>query len=151
MANPALTADDADPKSVDGRSAPNARFDRAEWEVIVLAQCDGLESLQPPGSVAKLFSWMFGGGPNKQLANPRLETLRRLAVHAWRTGYSVPKAIVEDAVEAGFSAAQIDAMLASITGNLCKSKLLNPRRSLEVGCPKLRARLMHEQEAALGA
>lgn len=97
-----------------GSSNIPAAFERSEWEVIVLAQRDDLSSLQAPGWLARGFAILFGGNPDRRLASPRLEALRRLAVHAWHKGYAVPVSAMKAFKEAGFSPDQLELLLASI-------------------------------------
>jgi hypothetical protein len=54
-----------------------AGFARREWDVIVLAQKDGLGSLYEPSRFSRVMSWLFGGSASRRLADPKLETLRR--------------------------------------------------------------------------
>lgn len=94
-----------------------AGFERQEWEVIVLAQRDGLSSLREPGRFARLVAALFGGTVNRKLADPRLETLRRLSVLAWHHGYAVPVSAIKGFLAAGFSADQLELLLASIANS----------------------------------
>ncbi|WP_454884677.1 hypothetical protein [Sphingomonas oryzagri] len=98
-----------------GASSIPAAFERGEWEVIVLAQRDDLASLRAPGRLARTFAALFGGNPDRRLASPRLEALRRLAVHAWHQGYAVPVSAMKSFKEVGFSADQLELLLASIS------------------------------------
>ena len=91
-----------------------AAFDRSEWEVIVLSQRDDLTSLNAPGWLSRTLSKLFGGNPDRRLASPRLEALRRLAVMAWHRGYAVPVSAMKAFKDAGFSADQLELLLASI-------------------------------------
>jgi hypothetical protein len=91
-----------------------AVFERGEWEVIVLAQRDDLASLRAPGWLARTFAKLFGGNPDRRLASPRLEALRRLAVHAWHHGYAVPVSAMKAFKDAGFSPDQLELLLASV-------------------------------------
>ena len=95
--------------------APADAFDRHEWEVIVLARQDRLSSLREPTLLARAMEWLFGGGINHGLADPRLETLRRLAVLAWHHGYALPVSAIKAFKAAGFSMDQLDILLARIS------------------------------------
>ena len=53
---------------------------RLEWDVVRLAQRDGLATLEAPGWLARTIGFLFGRDVNRQLADPRLEALRRYAV-----------------------------------------------------------------------
>lgn len=97
-----------------GSSSIPAAFERSEWEVIVLAQRDDLSSLREPGWMARTFARLFGGNPDRRLASPRLEALRRLAVHAWHQGYAVPVSAMKTFKDVGFSGDQLELLLASI-------------------------------------
>ena len=97
-----------------GSSSIPAVFERSEWEVIVLAQRDDLASLRAPGWFARTFAHLFGGNPDRRLASPRLEALRRLAVHAWHRGYAVPVSAMKAFKDVGFSPDQLELLLASI-------------------------------------
>ena len=90
-------------------------FTRTEWQVIVLAQRDGLSSLYPPTRLARWMGVLFGEGANPRLADPRLETLRRLSVQAWQDSYAVPISAIKAVKEAGFSGDQVELLLASVS------------------------------------
>ncbi len=89
-------------------------FTRREWQVIVLAQRDGLTSLRAPGRLARLMGRLFGEGINPRLADPRLEALRRLAVLAWQHGFAVPVSAIKAIKAYGFSGDQVELLLASV-------------------------------------
>jgi hypothetical protein len=91
-----------------------AMFERREWEVIVLAQRDGLASLREPSRLTRAFAWLFGTDINRRLADPKLEALRRLAVLAWHHGYQVPVSAMKAFKSEGFSVDQLELLLASI-------------------------------------
>jgi hypothetical protein len=94
---------------------PVTGFERREWDVIVLAQKDGLASLHEPSRLNRLGAWLFGGSASRRLADPRLETLRRLAVLAWHQGYAVPMSAIKAFKSAGFSSDQLELLLASVS------------------------------------
>lgn len=89
-------------------------FTSGEWQVIRLARHDGLGSLRAPGALARLGGLVFGESRNPRLADPRLETLRAVAVHAWHRGYAIPVSAIAAFREAGFTLDQLETMLASI-------------------------------------
>ena len=89
-------------------------FTRREWQVIVLAQRDGLSSLRAPDRMARLMARLFGAGANPRLADPRLEALRRLAVHAWQDSFAVPVSAIKAVKAQGFSGDQVELLLASV-------------------------------------
>lgn len=69
---------DQDPAAETARK--HARFSPLEWSVIALARRDSLSSLETPSRLAIALGALFGGRRNPQLADPRLEALRRFAV-----------------------------------------------------------------------
>jgi len=86
-----------------------------EWSVVALAQKDRLSSIDRPGRVALAMGRLFGSRRGTDLADPRLEALRRLAVIAWHRGYAIATAEIRKFLEAGFSMAQYELVLASIS------------------------------------
>jgi hypothetical protein len=91
-------------------------FSALEWTVISLARRDRIGSLHTPGPMARALGSLFGVGRQSALADPRLEALRRIAVHAWHKGYTLPVSEIKRFLAAGFSAAQVETLLASISG-----------------------------------
>jgi len=89
-------------------------FSALEWTVIALARRDRISSLSEPGPIARAFGSLFGLGRQSMLADPRLEALRRLAVHAWHKGYKLPVSEIKRFLKAGFSAGQYETLLASV-------------------------------------
>jgi hypothetical protein len=89
-------------------------FSALEWSVIRLARVDGLSTLRPPGRIVRFWNWLMGrtGGP--ELANERLEALRRMAVLSWHFGFTVPGDDVAGFLSAGFSPDQYELMVRSI-------------------------------------
>lgn len=97
---------------------PDRRSDLSalEWNVVALARRDGLASLGEPGRLARALGGLFGFGAQSQLADPKLEALRRLAVHAWHRGYALPVSQLDAFVAAGYTMDQAETLLASVTG-----------------------------------
>jgi len=89
-------------------------FSRLEWAVIRLARVDRLSTLRAPGRIRRFINWLMGcvGGP--ELANERLEALRRMAVLSWHFGFTVPGDDVANFLSAGFSPDQYELMVRSI-------------------------------------
>jgi hypothetical protein len=85
-----------------------------ERSVIGLARGDGLSSLRGPGPLSRLIEWVFGIKASTQLADPKLEALRRIAVLSWRRGYSVPSAEVRSFLAAGYSTAHYELVVDGI-------------------------------------
>ena len=103
--------------STDVKTAlPKSGFTALEWSVIALARKDSIGSLKAPGRMSRALGTVFGRGVNSRLAEPRLEMLRRVAVYAWRRGYALPASEVSAFLRAGFSMAQAEVLVASITG-----------------------------------
>ena len=90
-------------------------FSALEWTVIALARRDRISSLSEPGPLARALGSLFGLGRQSTLADPRLEALRRIAVHAWHRGYKLPVSEIKRFLAAGFSAGQYETLLASVS------------------------------------
>jgi hypothetical protein len=91
-------------------------FTGLEWSVIALAQNDRLSTLSRPSRMSVALGVVFGGErPNPKLADARLEALRRMAVLSWHRGYSVAASELEAFHAAGFSPAQYETLLESIS------------------------------------
>ena len=101
-----------------------ADFSPLEWTVIALSRRDSVASLNTPGPVARALGSLFGLGRESMLADPRLEALRRIAVHAWHRGYTLPVSEIKRFLAAGFSTGQFETLLASVA-----SKRLERSRS----------------------
>lgn len=92
-----------------------ARLSPLEWSVVALAQTERLSSINAPGRIAVAMGKLFGSRRNPLLADSRLEALRRLAVIAWHRGYAIHSSEIYAFKEAGFSMAQYELVLASIS------------------------------------
>jgi hypothetical protein len=91
-------------------------FSALEWSVVAIAQKDRLSSLSAPGRMSVALGMLFGGDrPNPQLADAKLESLRRMAVLAWHKGYAVPTDEIHAFHAAGYSPEQYEMLLASIS------------------------------------
>lgn len=91
-------------------------FSPIEWSVIAVSRRDKIASLDGPGRMSRALGSLFGFGAKSRLADTRLEALRRLAVHAWRRGYALPQAEVDQFIDAGFTLSQAETLVASVTG-----------------------------------
>jgi hypothetical protein len=89
-------------------------FTPLEWTVVALARTDSLASLRPPGALSRLVRGIFGFKRSPMLADTRLEALRRIAVHAWHRGYTLPISELKRFHAAGFTAAHSEALLARV-------------------------------------
>ncbi|MDF0540727.1 hypothetical protein PX699_00090 [Sphingobium sp. H39-3-25] len=96
-------------------ASAQAAFDDLEWQVVALARRDRLSSLRGPSRWSRLVDIIFGQRPNAALADGRLEALRRLAVEAWHHGYAVRPSALSAFEAAGFSIAQLELLLATIS------------------------------------
>ena len=101
---------------------PKPDFSTLEWSVIRLARIDKLWTIRAAGRVRRFLNWVVGRG-NPELANPKLEALRRMAVLTWHYGFTVPGEDVANFLSAGFSPDQYELMAGSIN-----SALSAPRR-----------------------
>jgi hypothetical protein len=97
-------------------------FSPLEWSVIRLARIDRLWTIRAAGRLRRLWNWFVGRG-NPELANPKLEALRRMAVLTWHYGFTVPGEDVHTFLSAGFSPDQYELMAGSIN-----AALSSPRR-----------------------
>jgi len=108
--------------AIAGSRSAKPEFSPLEWSVIRLARVDRLWTLRTAGRVRRFWNWLLGRG-NPELANPKLEALRRIAVLTWHYGFTVPGEDVADFIIAGFTADQYELMAGSIN-----SALSAPRR-----------------------
>lgn len=95
--------------------APEAGLTALEWSVVALAERDSLASLRAPSRLAVAFAAVFGGTTDNRLADPRLEALRRVSVHAWYHGFAIPESEVQGLYAAGFDAEQLELVITSIS------------------------------------
>jgi hypothetical protein len=93
-----------------------------EWSVIACARLDRRGSLRAEGRIDRLLRAVTGR-PNPRLADQRLEALRRMAVLAWRDGYTVAAHEVRSLLAAGFTARQYETMVNHISA----ARVLPPR------------------------
>ena len=93
---------------------PNPDFSPLEWSVIRLARIDPLWTIRPAGVVRRFWNWL-AGRVNPELANPQLEALRKMAVLSWHYGFTVAGLAVADFLSAGFSPAQYELLVSSVT------------------------------------
>ena len=111
---------DAQPVALSAIAAanrPNPEFSNLEWSVIRLARIDKLWTIRAAGRLRRFFNWVVGRG-NPELANPKLEALRRMAVLTWHYGFTVPSEDVTNFLSAGFSPDQYELMAGSINSAL---------------------------------
>ena len=89
-------------------------FSPLEWSVIRLARVDRLWTIRAAGRLRRFWNGLLGRG-NPQLANKRLEALRRMAVLSWHYSFSVPGQDVADFLSAGFTPDQYELMVTRIS------------------------------------
>jgi hypothetical protein len=89
-------------------------FSALEWSVIRLARVDGLSTLRAPSRFGRLVNWLLNRNSSPQLANERLEALRKMAVLSWHFGFTVRGDDVADFLSAGFTPDQYELMVSSI-------------------------------------
>lgn len=106
--------------AANGNWKPN--FSPLEWSIIRLARIDRLWTIRTAGRLRRFWNWFVGRG-NPELANPKLEALRRMAVLTWHFGFTVPGEDVSEFISAGFSPDQYELMAGSIN-----AALSSPRR-----------------------
>ena len=98
-------------------SRPEPGFSNLEWSVVRLARVDSLWTIRTAGRLRRFWNWVVGRG-NPELANPKLEALRRMAVLTWHYGFTVPGDDVANFISAGFSPDQYELMAGSINAAL---------------------------------
>ena len=105
--------------AANSNTRPN--FSPLEWSIIRLARIDRLWTIRTAGRLRRFWNWFVGRG-NPELANPKLEALRRMAVLTWHFGFTVPGEDVSEFISAGFSPAQYELMAGSINAALSSSR-----------------------------
>ncbi|QIK79061.1 hypothetical protein G7077_09320 [Sphingomonas piscis] len=88
--------------------APAALLSDLEWSIVDMARLDSLASLRAPTRLRKIIYAIFGLKPANQLANERLEALRRVAVQAWRYRWNIGKEVLRGFFDAGYSQDQYE-------------------------------------------
>ena len=94
-------------------SKDTSRLSALEWSVVAFAQRDSLASLREPGRLAAAVGSLFGRR-DRRVIDPRLESLRRIAVLAWHRGWQVPASELRAFVKSGFSLDQYELVQTSI-------------------------------------
>jgi hypothetical protein len=64
----------------------------------------------------RFWNRLLARNPNPTLSNPRLESLRRMAVLSWHFGFTVDGQDIADFTRAGFSLEQYELLVTSILG-----------------------------------
>ena len=112
-----INAQGAQPIALATLAPAKPDFSKLEWSVIRLARVDRLWTIRAAGRVRRFFNWVIGRG-NPELANPRLEALRRMAVLTWHYGFTVPGRDIADFLSAGFSPDQYELMAGCINSTI---------------------------------
>lgn len=102
------------PSAIVGAAPQRARLSALEWSIVAMAERDGLASIREPGRFLSALGSLFGFSPANRLANVRLETLRRIAIFAWTSGWNVPKQEVASFLAAGFTSDQFELIQHSV-------------------------------------
>lgn len=84
---------------------PRPVLTELERSVIGIARQDGLSTLRQPGRLTRWLGLVFGVRISPQLADPKLEALRRIAVLSWKRGYAIASAEVKAFLASGYSPA----------------------------------------------
>mgnify|MGYP004500068511 CR=1 FL=1 len=92
---------------------PRPELSALEWSVVALASTDRMSSLRAPGRFAIAMGGLFGTRHNPNLACPRLEALRRVAVYIW-CERPLPDDEVANFTAIGFSVGHLGLIRASI-------------------------------------
>ncbi len=87
------------------------RFAQIERNVIALAAHDPVASIEPPGRLAGLLRHWLGLEPPNQLADPRLETLRRFTILLRAAPDRIRMPEVRRFLAAGFTTSQARALI----------------------------------------
>lgn len=112
LATPVSVAKEAKAANCNFRNAD--AFNRLEWGVIHSAREDRLWTIRPLGRLRRFLNWVLNV-TSFELANERLEALRKAAVLSWHYGYSIPGHDVADFLAAGFSPGQYELMVNGIS------------------------------------
>ena len=86
-----------------------------DWKVIDMARADGPRSINPDGRFTRFMRDFFGLPIARQLANKKLEALRRFSVRAWYWDL-IRSSDVRALVEAGYSSVDVFQILAHVAG-----------------------------------
>ncbi len=111
-----IEADGAAAISLPAMAGPTSArddFTSLEWSVIRLARVDRLWTIRSIGRLRRFWHWWSGGG-SSELANERLEALRKISVLSWHFGFTVPGDDVSDFLSAGFSSDQYELLVSSV-------------------------------------
>jgi hypothetical protein len=111
-------------------AAEEPRFSDLEWSVIRLARLDALWTLRTPTRLGRFLRRLIGRNPNPALANPRLETLRRMSVLSWHFGFAVPGDDVAEFLRAGFGLDQYELLVSTVRSAAATNLISFPNAEL---------------------
>ena len=117
-----IPANDTEKHDFTGPEVTQPDFSRLEWSVIRHARVDSLSTLREPGRFSRFVNWLMGRTGTPELANERLEALRRMAVLSWHYGFTVPGDDVANFFSKGFSPDQYELMVSSISAAISGPK-----------------------------
>ena len=89
-------------------------FTDLEWRVIDTARSDGPRSITPDGRLTRLLRNFFGLPMTRELANEKLEALRRFCVRAWFWDL-IRSRDVRALIEAGYTSVDVFQILTHVT------------------------------------
>ena len=112
---------DSRPIALPAMAVSKPDFSTLEWSVIRFARLDRLWTIRAAGRIRRFWNWVLARG-NPELADPKLEALRRMAVLTWHFGFTVPGNDVADFLSAGFSPDQYELMAGSINSALAGTR-----------------------------
>lgn len=93
-----------------------AVLSRLEWSVVALARQDRLSSVSEPGRISVAMGKLFGRRRQPELADPKLEALRRIVVFARHYGRAIPARERHAFLAAGFTPPQYERVCAVAGG-----------------------------------
>lgn len=100
--------------AVVGEERVRPEFSELEWSIIRLARTNPLWTVRPRGPIRRFWNWLLGRS-NSELANPRLEALRRISVLSWHFGFVISSEDLADFLSAGFSTDQYELLVSSVS------------------------------------
>jgi hypothetical protein len=86
-----------------------------EWRVVEIARSDGPRTINPEGRLTRFLREFFGLPISRNLANEKLEALRRFCVRAWFWDL-IRSRDVREVIEAGYTSVDVFQILAHVAG-----------------------------------
>lgn len=94
---------------------PDCSLTDIDWRVAEIARSDGPQSFNPDGRFTKILRNFFGLPVARNLANEKLEALRRFCVRAWYWDL-IRRQDVSSLIEAGYSTSDASQILTHVAG-----------------------------------